>query len=143
MSFADAVDLRQHLASLLAPYLGEWENGTPRIHISPPTSKLSPRDKETATTDSEVECIVQRVHDSKPRSMSGGQRYEEPVYTARFVNYGDDTKLTQIRNILDRDSLIIQARPPTYIEASLDVYEQMNIYVKTARVLNTVVHIPT
>lgn len=139
-NFADAIELRDHLAGLLQPYLGEWENGTPRIHIVPPQQKKPARIAADATTNSELECIIQRVGVGQLRNLSGPQKYQEPVYEVRLVNFGDDTKLANAIPVIEADSKIIHARPLLYIPGDAQVHEQATLFVRTAKVLNTVVY---
>lgn len=141
-NFADAIELRNHLAGLLQPYLGEWEDGTPRIHIVPPRPRLTARSKAQATTESELECIIQRVATGRPRSLSGQQKYQEPVYEAKFVNFLDDTKLSNAISVIKADSRIIHARPLVYIPGDDQVFEQATLFVRTAKVINSVLYLP-
>lgn len=139
-TFADAIELRTHLAGLLQPYLGEWESGSPRIHIVPPRQKKTSRTKATATTDSELECIIERVPSGQPFNISGPQKYQEPVYTVRLVNFADDTKLANALPVIDADSRIIQDRPKIYQSGDDIAYEQASIFVRTAKIINSVVY---
>ncbi|MEM9808074.1 MAG: hypothetical protein AAF959_22640 [Cyanobacteria bacterium P01_D01_bin.56] len=142
-NFADAIELRDHLAGLLQSYLGEWENGTPRIHIVPPQQKKAARTTTEATTESEVECIIQRVGTGQVSSLSGPQKYQEPVYKVRLINFGDNTKLSNAIPVIEADSKIIHARPMQYIPGDAQVFEQATLFVRTAKVINTVVYTPT
>ena len=141
MSFTDAVELRQHLAQVLQPYLGEWEDGSPRIHIKPPEPTLSGKAKAEATTDSEVECIIRRAPSGRPQQMSAGQRFRETVYLVRFVNYADDTKLTNLLDAFHTDSRIQLGRETVLIDAGTQTYEQANAYVRVNEVFNQVVYV--
>ena len=138
MSFTDAIELRDHLADILQPYLGEWEDGSPRIHIVPPTPKLQPRTLGESTTSSELECIIRRAGAGEPRSLSGPQKRKEITYSCAFVNYADNTKLVNAMDRLDQDSQIIFARPRVQVDASIDVYEQTTVFIKTVQLINTI-----
>lgn len=142
MSFADAVELRSHLAQVLQPYLGEWEDGSPRIHIKPPEPTLSAKAKADTTTQSEVECIIRRTPGGRPQQMSAGQRFRETVYLVRFVNYADDTKLTNLLNVFHADSRIQLDRETVFIDTDTQTYEQASTYVRVNEVFNQVVYIP-
>lgn len=143
-NFADAIELSDHLKNILAAHLGEWEDGTPRIHIVPPTPKLQGKAKSDTANLSEVECIIRRATSGEPRSLSGGQKYQEPVYRVDFVNYSDDTKLVQAGEVLDADSQLMYAQPRAYLAAdtTASIYEQMAIFVRTAHLINNVVYTP-
>ena len=149
MSFADAVELREHLAQVLQPYLGEWEDGSPRVHIKPPEPTLkglpkvaSAEEPIAATTQSEVECIIRRVPAGRPQQMSAGQRFRETVYLVRFVNYADDTKLTNLLDAFHADSRIQLDRETVVIDADTQSYEQASAYVRVNEVFNQVVYTP-
>ena len=143
-NFADAIDLSIHLKNILANYLGEWEDGSPRIHIVPPVPKLSGKAKADTANLSEVECIIRRMTTGEPSALSGGQKYQEPVYRVDFINYADDTKLVQAGEILDADSQLLYAQPRAYLaaNATANIYEQMAIFIRTARLVNQVVYTP-
>lgn len=140
MSFKDAIELRNHLAQVLQPYLGEWEDGSPRIHIVPPTPKLQGKAKADTASQSEVECIIRRAPSGRPQHMSGGQRFRETIYLIRFVNYLDDTKLTNLLAAFYADSHILLARESVIIDADAETYEQTNAYVRVNEVFNQVVY---
>ncbi|EKU98089.1 hypothetical protein Lepto7375DRAFT_7350 [Leptolyngbya sp. PCC 7375] len=142
-NFADAVELSEHLANILQSHLGEWEDGSPRIHIVPPEPKLKGKPKADTASQSELECIIFRVAEGEPRSMSGGQKYREPVYQIELVNYLNDTKLSHAMTVIDADARLISARPRSYLPASTQTYEQCRYYVRTAQVINSVVYVPT
>ena len=141
-NFADAVELSEYLANILQPHLGEWEDGSPRIHIVPPEPELQGRVQADTASQSELECIITRVAEGEPRSMSAGQKYREPVYQIELVNYLDNTKLSHAMNVIDADARIISARPRTYLPANTQTYEQCRYYVRTAQVINKVVYTP-
>lgn len=142
MPFADALELRSHLANVLQPYLGEWVDGSPRIHVKPPIPKLKARTSLEATTQSEVECIINRHAGGRPQHLSGGQRYQESVYLVRFTNFLDDTKLVNLANVFNRDSQILLARGSVYLDPTDDTYEQLTAYVRVNEVFNSVVYTP-
>jgi ABC-type uncharacterized transport system YnjBCD ATPase subunit len=138
VSFADAIELRDHLADILAPYLGEWEDSTPRIHIVPPTPKLGGKAAADTATNSALECIIRRVPDGDPTQLSAGQRAKISVYRVELVNFGDDTKLSSVISILDEDSKLNFARPRVYMAAnrSLGAPEQAVFYPRVSQIIN-------
>lgn len=142
MPFSDAIDLRSHLANILQPYLGEWEDGSPRIHIIPPRSKMTGKAKADTTTQSELECIIRRRAEGNPEHMSGGQRKKIAVYQFELINFADDTKLSQAISVLEVDSLMSFARPFVHLDAdrSLGLPEQATFYPQVFQVLNQVVY---
>ncbi|MEM9806620.1 MAG: hypothetical protein AAF959_15205 [Cyanobacteria bacterium P01_D01_bin.56] len=144
-NFVDAIDLSAHLKNILANHLGEWEDGSPRIHIVPPTPKLQGKAKADTVNLSEVECIIRRATTGEPSFLSGGQKYQEPVYRVDFINYADGTKLIQAAEILDADSQLMYAQPRAYLAANstAKIYEQMTIFIRTARLVNQVAYTST
>lgn len=140
MSFADAIELSTHLKKVLADHLGEWVDGTPRIHIAPPRPKLAGRSAQDTANGSELECIITRTPSGEPQNRSGPQKYQDSVYTVELVNYADDTKLTKALSAVDADSRIVFAQPKTYIPASDLVYEQTALFIRTVSIINSVVH---
>lgn len=140
MSFADAIELSAHLKNVLANHLGEWKDGSPRIHIVPPRPKLSGKPAESTANGSELECIIARSTSGEPKNLSGPQKYQRAVYRIELVNYADDTKLTKALDAIDADSRMVFDRPRVYISASDQVYEQAKLFVSTAKIINSVVH---
>lgn len=136
MNFDDAIALKTHLVSVIQSYLGEWQDGSPRIHIVPPSSKLQGRDKATATTNSEVECIISRLPTGQVSPSSSQQNLSEQSFRVELVNYADDTNLIKAVQAIEADSQIVFNRPTVYQQATNQVFEQAQLFIYSPKMIN-------
>lgn len=138
MSFADAIALRAHLVNVLSAYLGEWEDGSPRIHIKPPEPTLSGKTKADTTNQSEVECIIKRVASGPVYPSSAGQNLAEQYYEIELVNFADDTKLAQAWDAILADSKIVHRKNPVHQNATTQTYERALFSIYAPKMINRV-----
>ena len=136
--FADAIALRTHLVTTLSSHLGEWEDGTARIHIVPPTPKLTGKLKATTTNGSELECTIYRLPEGEVTPSSGGQSYADQSFKVELVNFSDDTNLINAMTAVLRDADLVLERQHVYLPAAEQTYEQATFFVYAPKMINRV-----
>lgn len=119
--FNDAAALRDYLLTLLSAELGEFDNGIPRIWVSPP--------HPPSANGKSLECIIQRQPSVEVRGSSGRQKKDLRRWVFSLVNYADDTKLHDATEKIKASSLLVLAMTPAYTPPSSQNYESIRFEV--------------
>lgn len=117
--FTGADALRDYLANLLAAELGQFDNGIPRIWITPP--------RPPAGSEESLECLIMRTPRSTVSGSSGRQKKDLRRWEVSLVNYADDLTLHNALEKLKASDRLVFDGVPLYTPASTQNFESVRL----------------
>ncbi|NEN94474.1 MAG: hypothetical protein F6K50_02715 [Moorea sp. SIO3I7] len=119
-------ELRDRLELLLEEYLGRYPSGQKAVWVCPP---------EPPSVPNEIQCLIQRVPESRIDFLSAGQRYSDRNYVLILTNFNRETSLS---SALDKIVANLPVRQYTYMPITEQSYEQARLLVYDPVVINGV-----